>query len=340
MASAIKTTALITNLGAYYQEHRDEIMGDILLGLQPLFDSMGVVLWDGVADEIPLLNNVMGNVLQPGGAPETTNFTNDILTMDNRVLKVRPVKFDLKFVPQDFERQWITYNRTKKATMKEWVDIPFHAYFIQEIVAKIKEELFYASWTAKMANATTTFTSIIDGWVTLLKADVAASKVSQVGSGNAIVAGNVITELEAIADGISDAQASETSYMYVSPTVAKWYVRADTSVIGRGGVDFNGIAHLMNGQGFPEIYLRGANVKICPTPGLSKSATGFANESVIVSRKGNMVVGTDSMNEINEIDFQKFERTIKAFGDFKWGVNYRNANTAKKPIFVNAGAGW
>lgn len=340
MAGAIKTTALIANLGAYYQEHRDKINGDILLGLDPLFDNMGVSLEDGVADEVPLLTDTMGNILQPGGSPLSTNFTDDVITLDNRVLKVRPVKADIKFVPQEYERQWLTFNRRRKATMKEVEDIPFYEYFIQRIVEKAKEELFLASWTSKMANATTTFTSIIDGWVTLLKADVAANKVSQVGSGNAIVAGNVVAELEAIADGISDAQAAKMSYMYVSPTVAKWYVRADASALGRGGVGFNGIDHVMNGEGFPEIYLRGANVKICPTPGLSKSATGFANEAVIVTQKGNLVVGTDSMSEFNEMDFQKFERHIKMFMDFKWGVNYYNANTARKPIFVNAGAGW
>lgn len=340
MASAIKTSALVANLGAYYQEHRDQINGDILLGLDQLFDNMGVSLEDGVADEVPLLNVTMGNILQPGGSPETTSFTDDVLTMDNRILKVRPVKADLKFVPQNFERQWITYNRRRKATMKEVEDIPFYEYFIQRIIDKAKEELFLATWTARRANGTTDFTSIIDGWVTLLKADVAAGKVSSVGSGNAIIAGNVVTELEAIADGISDAQAAQMSYMYVSPTVAKWYVRSDASSIGRGGAAFNGIDHVMNGQGFPEIYLRGANVKICPTPGLSKSATGFANEAVIVTTGKNLVVGTDSMSEFNDMDFQKFERTIKMFMDFKWGVNYYNANTVKKPIFVNTGAGW
>ena len=339
MAASANLTALVSNLGNYYQEHRDEIFSDVLLGLEPAFQAQGIAIEDGVADEVPLLNLSMGNILQPGDF-SSTNFTNDVLTLSNRKLKVQPVKADLKFFPQDFERKWITHNRTKRATMKDWEDIPFYAYFMMKIQEKMKEELYYATWTARMANATTTYTSIVDGIITLLKADIALGNVSQVGSGNAITSGNVVTELELIGDGVSAANAATPTYMYVSPTVAKWYIRADASAIGRGGAEFNGIAHAMNPMGFPEFTLRGTNIRIVAVPALAQSLTGLNNEAVIVSQGENIVVGTDSMNEINEMDFQKVDRYIKILVDFKWGVNYRLANTARKPIFVNAGPNW
>jgi hypothetical protein len=42
----------------------------------------------------------------------------------------------------------------------------------------------------------------------LLKADIALGNISQIGSGNAITANNVITELELIGDGVSAANAT------------------------------------------------------------------------------------------------------------------------------------
>jgi hypothetical protein len=126
MAASANLTALVSNLGNYYQEHRDEIFSDVLLGLEPAFQAQGIAIEDGIADEVPLLNLSMGNILQPGDY-SATNFTNDVLNLSNRKLKVQPVKADLKFFPQDFERKWITHNRTKRATMKEWEDIPFYA---------------------------------------------------------------------------------------------------------------------------------------------------------------------------------------------------------------------
>jgi hypothetical protein len=339
MASSANLSAIATNLGSYFQEHRDEIFTDALLGLEPTFASQGIVMEDGVADEVPLLNLSMGNILQPGDY-ENTNFTNDILNVDNRKLKVKPVKADLKFYPQDFERKWITYNRTKKATMKEWQDIPFHEFFMKQIVAKMKEELVLATWIADTASGTANYTKIIDGICKQLKTDVAAGDVSQIGDGTAIDNMNVVSQLEEIADGITDANAGQMNHMYVSPSIARAYVRADASAIGRGGVDFNGIPSTMNGQGFPEFTLRGSNCKIHPVPALGIAHTGLAQEAVIVSVGENIVVGTDSMSEINDMDFQKFDRYIKVFVDFKWGVNYRLANAARRPIFVNNGAGW
>jgi hypothetical protein len=73
---------------------------------------------------------------------------------------------------------------------------------------------------------------------------------------------------------------------------------------------------------------------------LAQSLTGLNNEAVIVSQSENIVVGTDSMSEMNEMDFQKVDRYIKILVDFKWGVNYRLANTTRKPLFVNAGPNW
>jgi hypothetical protein len=339
MASSANLSAIVTNLGAYYQEHRDEIFSDALLGLEPVFNSQGVELMDGVADEVPLLNLTMGNILQPGDY-ESTNFTNDVMNFDNRKLKVKPVKSDLKIFPQDFERKWITYNRTKKATMKDWQDIPFHQFLMQQINAKIKEELNLATWIANTASGTANYTKICDGVITNLKADVATGDVTQIGDGTVIDNMNVVEILEGIADGITDANAGQMNHMYVSPSVARWYVRADTSTIGRGGVDFNGIPSTLNGEGFPEFVLRGTNCRIHPVPALSKAHTGLAEEAVIVSVGKNIIVGTDTMSEINDMDFQKVDRYIKILIDFKWGVNYRLANAARRPIFVNNGAGW
>ena len=338
MSNSVKLTALVANLGNYYQEHRDQIFTDALLGLEDTFSGNGITVEDGVADEVPLLGLTMGNVLQPG-AYTTTNFTNDALTIGSRTLKVKPVKADLLFYPQDFERKWLTYNRTKKMTMKEFTDIPFHEYFVMQLVKKMKEELRYAAWTAKVANATTTWTSIFDGWITKIIADVVAGNISQVGDGNALTAGNVITQFEQYTDGMSDSNGVNKSYLYCSPQAFRWYVRADVSALGRTSA-FDELGGQMAIGSFPEICVRGTNTVIKAEPALTKVNTGFANEAVIISVENNLVFGTDTMNEINNMDFEKFERSIKVMVDFKAGVDYRIANVDRKPIIVNSGAGW
>ena len=338
MASAISLTALVANLGNYYQEHRDQIFTDALLGLEDTFSQNGISIEDGVADEVPLLGLSLGNILQPG-AYTSTNFTNNVINLNNRKLKVKPVKADLLFYPQDFERKWITYNRTKKMTMKEFQDIPFWEYYIMLLVKKMKEELRYAAWTANTANVATDFTAIFDGWITKLRASVAAGEVSQSGTGNAITSVNVITELEAIADGMSDSNAAEVNYMYVSPQVYRWYVRGDTLSLGRNSA-FDELGGRMSLGSLPDIYLRGTNVLIKAEPALTKTNTGLGSEAVILSIGNNLVFGTDTLSEINQMDFQKVDRSIKVFVDFKAGVDYHLANTTRKPIVVNAGAGW
>lgn len=325
MAGSINLTALTTNLGTYCRENKDEIFSDMLLGMEDMLSRQGIELYDDVKDEYPLPNLMVGDLLQPS---DYVNFApkNNALNFDSRTLKVRPFKADLLIFPQEFEKTWLAHARRGKGTFTK-ENMPFYQFLMTKIIEKIKRELRYATWKGVYNAAGTAYLDICDGYLAKIAADITAGGIVPVVTG-AVTAANVIASIEATAAGLGVDYKDQPGKCIVSPTLFGWYVKSTETAVGRH-MGFNELSGGTNEPGQNRVFLRGTNIEL-----ISEPAFG-ASQRIVVSTDNNLVAGTDSLSEINDIKVQEFNRSIKLLLDGKWGVDYKLANATYKPISTN-----
>lgn len=326
--ATLNLTNITANLGAYCRENNNEIFMDTMLGMTDVFEKGGIKIWDGIKDETPLVNLSFGDVVKPRNYA-TFAPTDDAINADNRMLKTRGWKVDLEIFPLDFEKTYLAWYAQKKRTIKDWVDVPLEEYMVKGIMMKVQENIRKASFRGVYNGAGTTFSAICDGFVTLMKADVAANKIPTVALG-AVNASNVIAKLELMAQELSDEYSNQLVYMHVSRKVWDMYITADPTSVGRmmNIVDVPG----MSPANRQEIYLRIGNIKLVRNIDLVHADD---ETEIFCTIENNLIVGTNTQSDMNEIKFQEFNRSIKMMMDGTWGVNYALANTTKKPIICS-----
>lgn len=326
MAESVNLTALTTNLGAYCRENKNELFRDMLLDLDGSLKRAGITVLDDIKDEYPLPNLTVGDVVRPGNY---TTFTakQDALVFDSRTLKVRSAKADLMIYPQEFEKNWLAHNRAGKGMMKDWEDVPFYQYIIEQILKTIKKEVRLATWRGVYNAGGTTWADICDGVLKVIADAVTAGSLVEVTTG-AVTAANVLDSVEKVVRGLGDAYAEEPGYCVVSRTLFDWYVSIKESDAGRSMM-INELSGNTNGAGQGKVYVRGTNIELVKEPALATS------QRIIAYTEKNLYAGTDTFSEMNDIKMQEFERGIKMLVDFKWGVNYALINTTHKPVAVN-----
>ncbi len=325
MAGSVNLTALTTNLGAYCRENNNELFADMLLGLEPMLQRAGITVYDDVKDEYPLPNLMVGSIVKPG---DYTQFqpTTGALSFGSRTLKVRPFKVDLQIFPQEFEKTWLAHARANKGTLNG-ENMPFYEYIMQQIIKKVQRELRFATWSGVYNAAGTTFADICDGYLKKIADDVTAGNIVGVVTG-AITANNIVASVEATVRGLGNDYKDLPGKCILNPTHFEWYISASETNIGRH-VGFNELSGGTNQPGQNRVFVRGTNIEILKEPGVG------SNVQIVAYTDDNLVAGTDTMAEINEIRVQEFERSIKLMIDGKWGVDYKLANSTYKPISVS-----
>jgi hypothetical protein len=326
MAESLNLTALNANLGAYCRENSDKLFADMLLDLDGSLARTGITVLDDIKDEYVLPNLNVGDIIRPG---DYTAFTPraGALEFGSRTLKVQPAKGDLMIYPQEFEKTWLSHNRRGKGTYKDWVDVPFYQYIIEQVMKTVRKEVRLATWRGVYNAGGTTWVATCDGVLKKLTDAVTATQVVEVVTG-VVTAANVLNAVEEVARGLGDAYASEPGVVVVSRTLFNWYISIKESDAGRS-LSINELSGGTNGAGQAQIYVRGTNLRLVMEPALG------ASQRIIAMTENNLHAGTDTLSEINQIDFQKFNRGIKMLLDFKWGVEFALINQAHKPIAIN-----
>jgi hypothetical protein len=327
MAASVDLTALTTNLGAYARENKNQLFADTLLGFNNLMEDTGVTLWDDVQDEVPLPNLTTASVVRRG---DYQNFspTNNALIINNRMLKARPFKVDLRIYPQDFLRNWLALNRPTKGTPTEFQHIPFHEFLMQKILEQIQDELRLITYKGVFNGAGSTNIDVVDGFIRTIKNGITATTVPTVALGN-ITQANVVGKLEELAFSLGDAYANKKAYLHVPRKIYEFYITADPTATGRHMM-FNEVPAKTGA----DVYLRGTNVKLVRNIDLRYGTT---NSELFVTTENNLFIGTDTLNQLNGMEFEKEKRWINMMMDGVWGVNYALDGATRKCLVASEG---
>lgn len=325
MPGSIDLSDLATNLGGYCRENADTIFSDMLLGLEESLSRSGVTVLDNIKDEFILPNLMVGDLVKPG---DYTTFTpgDDKIKFDNRTLKVRPFKVDLKIYPQQFEATWLTHLRKSKGTYTA-DNFPFYEFLMGKIVEKIKAELRKSIWKGVYNAGGTNWIDICDGFLKKITDDVTAGDIIEVTTG-VVTSANAVASIEATVKGLGDEYQDRPGKCIVSPTIFDWYIKTDGTTLGRY-IGFNELSAGTNQGGQAKVIIRGTNIEL-----VKETALGTSQRIIAVTDE-NLFMGTDTVNDYNTIRVQEFERSIKLMVDGKIGAEYALANSTYRPISVN-----
>jgi hypothetical protein len=318
--NGINIANLTAALGAYYQEHRNILISETLLGFDPS-DSFEV--WDNVSDEEPMPNLSITDLIQPGN-DATFNPTANALSFGARKLKVRNWKVDLLIQPRTLEKTWLgAYKKPGSSTN----NMIFEEFIFAYIIKKIQQNLRLQSVFRGVYNAAgTTPIDVMDGLLTLVTASIANGDIPTPVVTGAITQPNVTAKLLLVHDALGEAYKAEATEMPVNPTIFDWYTRQFATVLN---------PQLVSTQSGPSAAqplfntfpLSGTNSMLKREPGLGTS------QRIICTAKENKVYGTDSLSDENNFEIQKFERSIKILIDAKSGVNFKE--TSSNALAVN-----
>ena len=303
--TAIDTTELASVLGDYYRENRDIMVTKLLLD-PTMSDKFGV--YDNVTDELPLPNLAVSNIIKPG-VVKTFAATSGALDFGARILKVRDIKYDLFLVPTDLHKKWLAYNRTGRRSdgSHDPYEIPFEEFILNYIMGSAREQLYLSAIFNGTYNAVgTTPAATMTGFNTLVTSLIAATDVVPVTADDP-TASNIITVVESVYDGLSEAYKNVPTQMFANPTNFNRYVRKYRELYGAN----NDYAGMKAGR----VMIDGTNCELVREPGLGSS------NRLICGPKDNFAYGCDTTATAT-MDIQKFDRGLKILGDFKAGVQF------------------
>ena len=161
--------------------------------------------------------------------------------------------------------------------------------YIGEIIASNTEKCI---WTGNTANSGE-FTGMVTGAVGLLLPGVDATVVQTAASASPFTAANILANLQAGVDSVSDAlYGKDDLHIYLSPTSYQMYIAAVSTL---GYVN----AYQMNGD-YKPLY-QGFKLAMC---------NGMGNDELVIAQKSNMFFGTDLLSDatrINMLDMSQLD---------------------------------
>lgn len=306
-AGAIDFTNLAASLGAYSRANAEEIMSELMVGMDV---SDRIVVMDDVDDEIPLIKMITGDLIKPGGDPTTFSAAGDEFTPDPRMLKVRPWKIDLTFYPQLLERQYNAFLKGQKITPEE---LPFAQFFFSEIAKKANENLRLSALFKGSYNASgTTPTAVCDGYLEIIADEITATNITPVATG-AVSLATILDDVDDVIAGLHEAAQAEGGQVLVSPTLFKWYVHKYRTEYG-SNANYTGMAKDM-------VEIDGTSFVLKREPGMSGSSR------IIATINDNFYLGVGHEGVDGNIIIQPNRRGIDVMVDAKAGPQIYNIGT-------------
>ena len=310
MAHGISITELNAALGDYCRENKVAIFEQMLFN-DNFVDRYNVL--DTITDETPLISTTVKSVVRPSNAESFTP-TDDAVKFNPRMLKVRGMKVDLKIFPQLLYKSWISMGKT--AGRADSVKLDLEEFIVKHVIAMVGEDLFLRILYPGVYNAAgTTPADCMDGYLKIVADEVTAGNIS-VAKNNlvatgAITASNVIDKLESIHDKMAAKHKGMPCEMKVCDNIFVLLQRAYRAEFGLN-MDYKGMGEVFKRK----MRLDGTNCDVIAEPALN------ASQRIICTPKENMAIGTDLMSDKNQIDIEKFERSLKFMMDFSMGVQF------------------
>lgn len=319
---SLDPSVLAAKLTAYYQEHKEGIHSMMELGLFEGQYSLErqFTLLPGIVDELVLDSATVEDFLHQHmpNADDTFNPTENVLTPDARILKVRDYEGDLQFKDKQIERTHLMWKGKMKQLEK--TDSPdktktFIEYLFWDIIiAKAKRSLRKAVFQATFAQ-TSGFSSskILNGWEKIISDEIAATSITPTAVGS-ITTSNVVTKVESVYDTLDiTVQEADDLVCALDAATFKAWIRADRQALGR----------TWNYDATKEMVLdENSNCVIIKEP-------DFTTTKIAFYQRSNAFVGTHSGNE-GSWEFQRQDRLTKMMLNGKIGLQFQTVNPGSK----------
>lgn len=303
MAQALNLTDLNNALGAYVRENPGIFIDKVFNRLQTL-EHVTVV---ETRDELPLTNINVGTLLRPQKYDNAWNAGADKVKMAPRILKVRPAKFDLEFIPALHWKTWLGYNRRAGSANQHYM--PFEEWILNHLAMEVAEEIqTLIIWKGVFDANGSTPSAVCDGFEKIIQDsitaagdfDVPAAQVVDVG---VITASNAYDQALAVARALPEKLRERETKAFMTWSVADNYNDDYTATIG--AAPFN--------TEFNKTRINGTNSTIIRTVGMSQG-------KILVSEPGNLFVGMDLESDLNQLTFEKNRRGLDVMFDCQIGV--------------------
>jgi hypothetical protein len=278
------TTNLVTS---FVGEASTELINKLFFGAKTIGDG-NITIKDDV-NKTHFIRRLAGSGLI---ADPTCDFTPaGTIDIDERALSVTPFEVNVQMCKKDFKH--VDWSSVRMGTgMDRQLSQDVIDSMIEEILGAVGNEVEYSIWQGDTAGATYTK---IDGFIKLFTADASVLKTTPA----LITDANVVDALAAAYTLAADkAWFNEPDLMYwVAPNVAAAYKQA---LANQGYMDqFQAGDKPLNYVGVP----------MAIAPGMEAS-------NFVLSHKGNLYFGTESVNNINEV-------TIKDMAEIDLSDNVR-----------------
>jgi hypothetical protein len=181
---SLLASRLRENIADYSLIYQEKLANGFEIKKDPLFLVIPTV------DQVPLVRDSTGAILQPG-RKGSTNFTNDFLTLKNRMGILRPFKVDLQLDEITLYAWTKMYGSIRKATdPRDIYSFAAMDYYMSRVMSRMGRDTLDIIWDGVYNPAGTGVADIADGFKLLLTQGYATSGTGFVGD---IPAGNMTT---------------------------------------------------------------------------------------------------------------------------------------------------
>jgi hypothetical protein len=293
-------------LDNYYRQNEKKIW---VQGLVPAEAYQHMTVHTDVRDEEILTNLEIGETVQGWRKDFDPPTGADVFSQ--RTLKVRPLKTDRTYVPQQLRKEWLA--QLQKPGFSE-ANLPFEAFIIQKLMEAIKESLelnaiFHgvSTWPTRPTTAAGSY----DGFKTIIAAEILASTLTPVVTG-AITVSNAIDAVEEVYDNADARLQSVPSKMYMSYPVYQLYCRAYRDAYGGN----------TNNKEFEKRFVDGSG-NLCELVPLR--AWG-SSQRLVLTVQENMIIGIDSESDFTNMKMEMNKRNLDMWADYQQGVQIRSVS--------------
>lgn len=262
----------------------------------------------GVKDQLTLTEMSIGSVVK--GWSKTFNPVSGAIELKPRILQVRMGKVDIEIYPEELRQSWLGM------MMKPGVnqdDLPFERFILQQLGAKIQEELeLEAIYNGVRSVGTPTNAGeLFDGFGKLLDDAVGGGDVTETVTG-AITSSNALDAVRTLWEAASPRLKRTKSRLYVSDEVYLMYCQDYQSTVG--SLPYN--------TSFDKVFVDGSGgrCEITPVPSMGGS------QRMLMTPEWNLVIGTDLVGDTNKINYDRELRSLRFAIDFAFGVQFGIVN--------------
>lgn len=272
----------------------------------------------GVKDEIPLMELLVDDILQPGGK-DAFSPTANAVKFKSRIGKTRAGKIDLEFTNSTIVALHKSYLGAVEGGRVDPYVLPFEAYIFDAIIKRGRKNLIEAAFKGVYNAAGTSKLDVMDGLLTIVAADITAGNIpaANITAGAILTSANAKDEVDKIADKIvaNTDYTGEDYLIIMGADKARMYAQDYQASVG--AVPYN--------TEFKKTFVDGTNIEIVSEPFMNST------NRILAVPKDYLLWMYDVPNGSESIIVEKQKRNIDILLDVNVGVNYPIA----EKVFVN-----